>query len=71
MLLPLYLLMGRNESPGRTGLLLAPLGLGMLCSYPMMGSLTERFGSRAVSSTGAVVALLGTIPFVSRPRAGS
>jgi MFS family permease len=35
----------------------------MLCSYPMMGSLTERFGSRAVSSTGAVVALLGTIPF--------
>jgi len=28
-----------------------------------VGALTERFGSRAVSATGASVALLGTLPF--------
>ncbi len=63
MLMPLYLLMVRNVSPTEAGLLLAPAGLGMLCSFPMMGPLTERFGSRRVSSSGAVIALLGTLPF--------
>jgi MFS family permease len=29
----------------------------------MMGALTERFGSRRVSSSGALIALLGTLPF--------
>jgi EmrB/QacA subfamily drug resistance transporter len=62
MLLPLYLLLVRNESPSHTGLLLAPIGLGMMCSYPMMGALTERFGPRTVSSTGAALALAGTLP---------
>ncbi|HWZ61171.1 MAG TPA: DHA2 family efflux MFS transporter permease subunit [Gemmatimonadaceae bacterium] len=64
MLLPLYLLIVRSESPSNAGLLLAPTGLGMMCSYPMMGALTERFGPRVVSSTGAAVALLGTLPLV-------
>jgi EmrB/QacA subfamily drug resistance transporter len=63
LLLPLYLLTVRSQSPSSTGLLLAPVGLGMMCSFPMMGTLTERFGPRVVSSTGAVVALLGTLPF--------
>jgi EmrB/QacA subfamily drug resistance transporter len=63
MLTPLYLLTLPNASPGNVGLLLAPSGFGMLLSYPMMGSLTERFGPRAVSSTGALIALLGTLPF--------
>ncbi len=63
MLLPLYLLTVMGQSPGRTGLLLAPAGLGMLCSYPMMGMMTERFGSRRVSSTGALISLAGTLPF--------
>jgi EmrB/QacA subfamily drug resistance transporter len=63
MLLPLYLLMARNISPTRAGTLLAPIGLGMLCAYPMMGPLTERFGSRRVSSSGALISLLGTLPF--------
>jgi len=63
MLLPLYLLMARNASPGSAGWLLAPAGLGMLLSYPMMGTLTERFGPRKVSSSGALLALMGTLPF--------
>src|ERR1700744_6632133 len=29
----------------------------------MMGAVTERFGSRVVSSTGAMIALVGTLPF--------
>ena len=63
MLLPLYLLTVRGESASRTGLLLAPAGLGMMCSYPMMGALTERFSPRRVSSAGAAIALIGTLPF--------
>jgi EmrB/QacA subfamily drug resistance transporter len=63
MLTPLYLLTMQNASPGSVGLLLAPSGLGMLLSYPTMGWVTERFGPRAVSATGALVALFGTLPF--------
>lgn len=63
MLLPLYLLMVAGKSPAGAGILLAPIGLGMLCTLPLMGSLTERFGPRRVSSGGAFVALLGTLPF--------
>jgi len=63
MLLPLYLLLVAGRSPGSTGVLLAASGLGMLCSYPLTGRLTERFGPRRVSSAGAFIALLGTLPF--------
>ena len=63
MLLPLYLLEVLHKSPGSTGLLLVPAGLGALCSYPLMGTLTERFGLRAVSFSGAALAFLGTLPF--------
>jgi EmrB/QacA subfamily drug resistance transporter len=63
MLLPLYLLTMRHVSPTEAGMLLAPGGLGMLCSFPMMGTLTERYGSRQISATGAFIAFLGTIPF--------
>ena len=63
MLLPLFLLLVVRKSPSATGLLLVPAGLGALCSYPLMGALTERFGSRAVSASGAMLALLGTLPF--------
>ncbi|TCV91311.1 EmrB/QacA subfamily drug resistance transporter [Luteibacter rhizovicinus] len=63
MLFPLYLLTAGGRSPAETGLLFAPTGLGLLCMYPMMGRLTDRFGPRRVSSGGAIVALLGTLPF--------
>jgi EmrB/QacA subfamily drug resistance transporter len=65
MLLPLYLLTVRQASPGRAGMLLIPAGLGMLCTMPLMGPLTERHGSRRVSSAGALLALAGTLPFAS------
>ncbi len=64
MLIPFYLVRACGNSPGATGLMLAPLGLGMACSYPSLGALTKRFGLRKVSAGGALLALLATLPFL-------
>jgi EmrB/QacA subfamily drug resistance transporter len=64
MLIPIYLIRACGQSPGATGLLLAPLGLGMICCYPWMGALTQRFGIRRVSAGGALLAFGGTVPFL-------
>lgn len=63
MMLPLYLLTVRQVSPSQAGLLLMPSGLGMLCTYPFIGFLTERFGSRTISTAGATLAFFATAPF--------
>jgi EmrB/QacA subfamily drug resistance transporter len=63
-LVPLYLITGCELSPTRAGWMLAAMGFGMMCSFPLMGFLTERFGCRAVSAGGALLALLGTFPFL-------
>lgn len=63
MLLPLYLLTVRRASPAQVGFLLIPGGLGIFCTIPFIGHWTERFGSRRVSSAGALLALAGTLPF--------
>jgi EmrB/QacA subfamily drug resistance transporter len=64
MLIPIYLIRACGRSPSATGWLLAPLGLGMICSYPWMGAITQRFGIRKVSAGGAFLALAGTLPFI-------
>jgi EmrB/QacA subfamily drug resistance transporter len=64
MLIPIYLVRACGLSPSGTGLLLAPLGLGMMCTYPFMGQLTKRFGIRRLATSGALLALAGTLPFV-------
>jgi EmrB/QacA subfamily drug resistance transporter len=64
MLIPVYLIRALGESPSVTGWLMAPLGLGMICTYPWLGKLTQRFGIRGTSTGGASVALLGTLPFL-------
>lgn len=61
MLIPLYSISICHFSTAKTGSIVMSLGLGMLCSYPMMGIVTERFGCRRVSSTGSLVALVGTL----------
>lgn len=63
-LLPLFLITGCGMSAAEAGGMIAPIGLGMLCSFPLMGPLTERWGYRAVATTGALLALAGTLPFV-------
>lgn len=40
------------------------MGVGMMCSFPSMGFLTERFGCQAIAATGALLALLGMLPFL-------
>src|ERR1700730_13998084 len=64
MLIPIYLIRAGGQSPSATGWLLAPLGLGMICSYPWMGALTQRFGIRTVSAGGALLAFAATLPFL-------
>jgi len=64
MLIPIYLIRACGQSPSATGWLLAPLGVGMICSYPWMGALTKRFGIRMVSAGGALLAFAGTLPFL-------
>jgi EmrB/QacA subfamily drug resistance transporter len=64
MLIPIYLIRDCGRSPSEMGWLLAPMGLGMMCTYPLMGALTRWFGIRHVSAGGALLALLGTLPFL-------
>jgi MFS family permease len=40
------------------------MGIGMICTYPFMGSLAKRFGIRSVSAGGAFVATIGTAPLI-------
>jgi EmrB/QacA subfamily drug resistance transporter len=65
LLWPLYLITGCGLSPAQAGWLMAPVGVGMLCVYPLMGYLTDRFGCRAVAVTGTLVNTLGTLPIIS------
>ncbi|WP_396332620.1 DHA2 family efflux MFS transporter permease subunit [Burkholderia anthina] len=64
MLIPVFLIEACGRSPGEMGWLLAPLGLGMLVTYPSMGALTSRFGVRRLAAAGAMLALFATLPFV-------
>jgi EmrB/QacA subfamily drug resistance transporter len=64
MLIPIFLIRVGGRSPSATGLLLAPLGLGMMCGYPFVGKWVKRFGNRKISAGGASLALAGTLPFI-------
>jgi EmrB/QacA subfamily drug resistance transporter len=64
MLIPLFLIQACGRAPGDMGWMLAPLGLGMMVTYPSMGILTDRFGVRRVAAGGALLALAATVPFL-------
>lgn len=64
MLIPAYLIRAAGQSPSTTGWLMAPVGLGMICTYPSLGRWTKRFGIRRTSTGGASLALLGTLPLL-------
>lgn len=64
LLVPLYLITGCALSASQAGWAIAATGVGMMCSFPLVGSLTERFGCRAVSAGGACVAFLSMLPFL-------
>lgn len=64
MLIPLFLIQACGRSPATMGWMLAPLGLGMMVTFPSLGFLTNRFGSRNVAVGGAVLALVATLALV-------
>jgi EmrB/QacA subfamily drug resistance transporter len=61
LLLPLYFEIVRGASPLKTGLLLAPQGLGAALSISLAGYLTDKIGARRVVPVGVVLALIGTV----------
>jgi MFS family permease len=63
-LIPLFLVTGCSLTATQTGWILGSMGVGMLCVYPCIGYLTDRFGCRAVASGGVLLNFLGTLPFL-------
>ncbi|WP_140329716.1 MFS transporter, partial [Acetobacter tropicalis] len=64
MLLPVWLIHACGVSPERTGLFMAPLGLGMMCVYPLIGRLSDRFDARDLTGCGALLSFVGTLILV-------
>jgi EmrB/QacA subfamily drug resistance transporter len=64
LLLPLFLIVGCGFTPSAAGGILAAQGLGMLCIYPALGFITGKFLCRPVSSGGALLVCLSTLPIL-------
>ncbi|MGI5321212.1 DHA2 family efflux MFS transporter permease subunit [Actinomadura nitritigenes] len=62
-LLPLYYQQLRGGSVLDAGLLLIPQGVGALASRFLVGGLVDRFGARAVTVAGFLLAAVATVPF--------
>ena len=63
ILMPLYWQQIRFESVVHTGLLTAPMGLGMALVMPFAGRVADRVGGGPLALAGVVVTTLATIPF--------
>ncbi|HEY1539084.1 MAG TPA: DHA2 family efflux MFS transporter permease subunit [Solirubrobacteraceae bacterium] len=63
ILLPLYWQEIRHENVVDTGLLTAPLGLGMALIMPLAGKLSDRLGGGPLALFGVTVTTLATVPF--------
>ena len=63
ILMPLYWQQIRDKSVVETGLLMAPMGLGMALVLPLAGRLTDRLGGGPLALFGVTVTSLATIPF--------
>ncbi len=62
-LLPFYLVQGRGFSPGFAGLLITAQPVAMVIVAPLAGRLSDRIGSRALSTTGMVFLAAGMFMF--------
>lgn len=67
MLIPMFLIIGCRRPPGEIGWLMAPLGIGMMISYPLLGRMLPRFGLRRVATSGAALSLfaMGLLAFAA------
>jgi EmrB/QacA subfamily drug resistance transporter len=58
-LMPFYLIQGRGLNPAQAGLLLTAQPLVMAVAAPLSGSLSDRIGSRLLSTAGMAILALG------------
>ena len=63
ILFPLYLQQVRGLSAFETGLLLAPMGVGMIVILPLIGRQVDRHGGGRFALAGLIVTTIATIPF--------
>ena len=63
ILFPLYLQQVRGLSAFETGLLLAPMGVGMIVILPLIGRQVDRHGGGQFALAGLIVTTIATIPF--------
>ncbi|MFF2324900.1 MULTISPECIES: DHA2 family efflux MFS transporter permease subunit [unclassified Streptomyces] len=61
--IPLYYQQVRGTGVFEAGLRLAPFGVGSALVMPLAGRLSDRWGSRNLAMTGAVIALLSSLAF--------
>ena len=59
-LLPLYYQIDRGEAAWRTGLLMAPQGIGAAVVMRLAGSMSDKYGPRYVAAFGLTVMAFGT-----------
>jgi EmrB/QacA subfamily drug resistance transporter len=69
-LLPLYYQQVRGQNVLGAGLLLMPLGLGMMIGMPVAGNLADRIGPRPLVPTGSVLIAVGAL-FFTQAAAGT
>ena len=70
MLIPLFLVQACAQSPAAMGLMLAPMGLGMMVAMPSLGYLTGRLGDRPVAVAGALFSLVSTLALAGQAAQG-
>lgn len=58
-LVPFHLIQGRNFSPSLAGLLFSAQPLGMVLTAPISGYLSDRIGSRLLSTLGTLIVAAG------------
>ena len=61
LLLPFYLVQAAGYSPREAGLMILPLPLAMSVVAPLSGTLSDRIGSRALSTAGMAIICLGLL----------
>lgn len=70
-LMPFYLERIVGHSAAETGLLLSPIPLALTVMAPISGLLTDRYGSRAPTVVGTLLASVALLAFALIPVAGS
>jgi EmrB/QacA subfamily drug resistance transporter len=63
-LAPLYFQQVRGDSALQAGLLMAPQGIGAMCTMNFSGRIVDRVGASRIAPLGFALMTVGTIPFV-------